>query len=351
MSIYEDFCRSEAARRGIDPDTAVKVANSEGGLTEPARRGTFPTGSSWWAFQLHYGGSGYEHFGTVAGLGNDFTRITGWQPGDPNAWRDAMRFALDEVRRSGWGKWYGAKKHGITGFMGVNRSVPWAKTPDNEWDYKRGDKPMVSYTFPVVGFRGYVPTHWESAPDNGHRGASDLFAARGTAVVAMVGGLIDGAGSAPISGNYVSMKGDDGLDYWLAHLNEWPTVRAGQRVKTGDRLGSVGDSGNAAGKGTHLHIGGGYGIAEGSGPAGGAGLNYDFVGLLRRILAGQAGPPLGEDVNQLKGIIRELEAQLADERRQKDGLVHALAHVADVVIADAAAEAARIRREFLGDKP
>ena len=71
----EGYIRKAAAQRGIDPEIAVRVAQSEGGTTEPARRGTFATGSSWWPFQLHYGGAGtpYEKYGTVAGMGNTFT--------------------------------------------------------------------------------------------------------------------------------------------------------------------------------------------------------------------------------------------------------------------------------------
>jgi hypothetical protein len=141
MTEFEDFCTVESRRRGIDPAVAFKVANHEGGLAEPAVRGTFPTGSSWWAFQLHYGGPGFEFLGTTAGMGNDFTAITGWQPGDPRAWRDAMRFALDRARRGGWGPWNGAKAEGIFGFDGINRLVPWTGTPDNEWDFKNPNVP------------------------------------------------------------------------------------------------------------------------------------------------------------------------------------------------------------------
>src|SRR6266542_199027 len=132
---YVGFCDRESLRRGISPYYAERVAWSEGGLDVPARRGTFGTGSSWWAFQLHYGGPGYEYLGTTAGMGNSFTALTGWQPGDPRAWRDAMRYALDAVRAGGWGPWYGAKAQGITGFMGIDRSVPWSGTPADEWDY------------------------------------------------------------------------------------------------------------------------------------------------------------------------------------------------------------------------
>lgn len=137
MTEYEAFARAEAARRGVDPDTSVIVWNSEGGLTEPARRGTFDTGSSWWAAQLHYGGQGYEQFGTVAGMGNSFTAKTGWAPGDPAAWRDAMRYALDHAKAYGWGAWYGARARGIVGFKGIDTNYSWGGTPDSEWDYKQ----------------------------------------------------------------------------------------------------------------------------------------------------------------------------------------------------------------------
>ena len=122
----EGYIRQAAAQRGIDPDIAVRVAQSEGGVTEPARRGTFATGSSWWPFQLHYGGAGtpYEKYGTVAGMGNTFTAKTGYQPGDPEAWQAATDYALDAAKQQGWGAWYGARKQGITGFQGINRGAP-----------------------------------------------------------------------------------------------------------------------------------------------------------------------------------------------------------------------------------
>lgn len=113
------YIRSAASKRGIDPEVAIKVAQSEGGLV-PNRTGVFKTGQSFWPFQLHYGGPGYERFGNVAGLGNSFTAQTGYQPGDPSAWRAATDYALDRVKEGGWGPWYGAKGLGITGMQGVS---------------------------------------------------------------------------------------------------------------------------------------------------------------------------------------------------------------------------------------
>jgi hypothetical protein len=119
----ERYIRSASSSRGIDPEVALRVVQSEGGL-EPNRRGTFKTGSSWGPLQLHWGGKGYEHLGTVAGMGNTFTEKTGYQPGDPEAWQAATDYALDAAKQQGWGAWYGARKQGITGFQGINRGAP-----------------------------------------------------------------------------------------------------------------------------------------------------------------------------------------------------------------------------------
>lgn len=118
----EGYIRRAAAQRGIDPDTAIRVAQGEGGLV-PNRTGSFKTGKSFWPFQLHYGGAGtpYASYGNVAGMGNAFTEKTGWQPGDPNAWQAATDYALDAAKQQGWGAWYGARNQGITGYQGISR--------------------------------------------------------------------------------------------------------------------------------------------------------------------------------------------------------------------------------------
>lgn len=135
MKEIEEFIKDAARQRGIDPDIAIKVAKSEGGVDEYAKRGTFPTGSSWWSFQLHYGGQGYEHFGTVAGQGNGFTVLTGWQPGDPKAWRDSTRYALNRAKASGWSAWYGAAAVGVGRWDGIDRNHPWDAAAER-WDFE-----------------------------------------------------------------------------------------------------------------------------------------------------------------------------------------------------------------------
>jgi murein DD-endopeptidase MepM/ murein hydrolase activator NlpD len=54
----------------------------------------------------------------------------------------------------------------------------------------------------------------------------------------------------------VSILGDDGVRYYGSHLRELdPVVQTGNQVSTGQRIGTVGDTGNAAGTGCHLHFG------------------------------------------------------------------------------------------------
>jgi hypothetical protein len=147
----EGFVRDAAQKRGIDPDIAVRAFRTEGGVDEYAKLGDFSgppwySGKSWWPPQLHYGGSGYESFGKTAGMGNSFTGLTGWQPGDPRAWRDAIRYALNRVKLGGWGPWYGPASIGITGFTGVNRDASWDANGE-VWDYEAGVTPMPKLTY------------------------------------------------------------------------------------------------------------------------------------------------------------------------------------------------------------
>jgi hypothetical protein len=144
MSEGELFIRDEAGLRGIDGDTAVAVAQSEGGVDFPGLVGEFSTGTSFWQYQLHYGGPEYPQFGvpaeSVAGMGNAFTSVTGWAPGDDDAARDACRYALNTAKRDGWGAWYGAAAIGITGYDGIDQTVAW--DPNSQvWDYEMTTPP------------------------------------------------------------------------------------------------------------------------------------------------------------------------------------------------------------------
>jgi Peptidase family M23 len=87
-----------------------------------------------------------------------------------------------------------------------------------------------------------------------HRGI-DVAAPVGTAVVAAAGGEVRFAGTAGSSGLTVSIRTADGA-YDTSYLHLFAaTVRKGERVGAGDRLGSVGTTGTRSAERPHLHFG------------------------------------------------------------------------------------------------
>jgi murein DD-endopeptidase MepM/ murein hydrolase activator NlpD len=145
-------------------------------------------------------------------------------------------------------------------------------------------KGVAGYVFPVVGYAGQVANHWGEV-----LGGSDLFAARGTPVQAMNGGKVLEAGWNSVGGNSVLIQGDDGNQYYYAHFDARPSVAVGDTVAAGTYLGPVGNTGDASGGATHLHIGIGPSILLGADKYGGTGGDFNAVGLLRNVLSGQ-GP-------------------------------------------------------------
>lgn len=112
MGPIEAYIRQSAIQRGINPDVAVAVAKSEGGLKDPTRQSDYVKNGvreqSYGPFQLYMGG----------GLGNK-ALAAGIDPRDPNQWQAGVDFALDAAKSGGWSPWYGAKKIGVTGFEGI----------------------------------------------------------------------------------------------------------------------------------------------------------------------------------------------------------------------------------------
>lgn len=118
-----DYIRRAAIARGIDPEIALRVARSEGGLSDPTRQSDVMRGGqrepSYGPFQLLIGGQN----GFPAGMGND-ALARGIDPRTPEGALKGIDFALDRAKAGGWGPWYGAKAQGITGMMGINGGGP-----------------------------------------------------------------------------------------------------------------------------------------------------------------------------------------------------------------------------------
>jgi murein DD-endopeptidase MepM/ murein hydrolase activator NlpD len=107
-----------------------------------------------------------------------------------------------------------------------------------------------AWVCPVQGRIRYV-NDWgmPRAGGRAHEG-TDIFADRGTPVVAPVAGTVTQKVGA-IGGRQVTLQGDDGFVYLSTHLNSFG---AAGRVAAGNVIGTVGTSGNAAGTAPHTHF-------------------------------------------------------------------------------------------------
>lgn len=87
-----------------------------------------------------------------------------------------------------------------------------------------------------------------------HEGV-DVFAPRGTNVLAVTDGVVRRVGTRDLGGNIVLLWDEKrNLSYYYAHLDAQYVVN-GQRVLVGDPLGAVGNTGNAVTTPPHLHFG------------------------------------------------------------------------------------------------
>ncbi len=84
-----------------------------------------------------------------------------------------------------------------------------------------------------------------------HKGV-DVFAKEGTNVISSVNGIVLYSGEINLGGNVILILGPKWRVHYYAHLNNIKTSGS-KLVKRGTSIGSVGTSGNAAGKAPHLH--------------------------------------------------------------------------------------------------
>jgi hypothetical protein len=116
----------------------------------------------------------------------------------------------------------------------------------------------ASLGFPVAGVNlGAVRSGFGAERDGGrreHHGV-DIFAPRGTPVVAAAAGYVTRVGTRGIGGNVVWMREARwGRRLYYAHLDRF-AVEEDIWVEPGDTIGFVGNSGNARTTPPHLHFG------------------------------------------------------------------------------------------------
>lgn len=115
----------------------------------------------------------------------------------------------------------------------------------------------ASIVFPVSGKDSdAVMSFFGDSRDAGRRDhhGLDIFAARGTPVVAVRAGRISSTRIGGLGGKTVWLRDNRGHSFYYAHLDE-QLVSTGERVAPGDTLGLVGNTGNARTTPPHLHFG------------------------------------------------------------------------------------------------
>ena len=113
--------------------------------------------------------------------------------------------------------------------------------------------------FPVAGKNDRaIQSFWGDRRDGGrrkHKG-NDIFASRGTPLLAVTEGKITRVQNGGLGGKTVWLRDGEGRphNYYYAHLDS-QYVRRGQYVERGDTIGTVGNTGNARTTPPHLHFG------------------------------------------------------------------------------------------------
>lgn len=115
-----------------------------------------------------------------------------------------------------------------------------------------------SLAFPIdAKDKPRVSSFWGASRDNGERSHEgiDIVAKKYTPLLAVADGVIIAVKNGGLGGKTVSLR-PYGKNYsvYYAHLDEQLVV-PGQAVKTGDVIGKVGNTGNAAKTVPHLHFG------------------------------------------------------------------------------------------------
>ncbi|WP_369025384.1 M23 family metallopeptidase [Qipengyuania sp. RANM35] len=86
--------------------------------------------------------------------------------------------------------------------------------------------------------------------------AIDIMAPKGTTVVAAAPGEVEKLFRSDAGGNTIYVRSTDGETiYYYAHLDKYSEgLKEGQKIRRGQRLGTVGSTGNASDEAPHLHF-------------------------------------------------------------------------------------------------
>ena len=111
------------------------------------------------------------------------------------------------------------------------------------------------YVFPVYGPTSYIDTFGAPRADVSYHHGDDIFGQLGQPLLAVTDGTIFSVGYNKIGGNRLWILDEQGNQFYYAHLSAFaPAARNGARVKAGQVVGFMGNTGDAEGTPVHLHF-------------------------------------------------------------------------------------------------
>jgi murein DD-endopeptidase MepM/ murein hydrolase activator NlpD len=111
------------------------------------------------------------------------------------------------------------------------------------------------YVFPVHGPASFADTFGASRAGVGWHHGEDIFAPMGAPALAVAAGTVFSVGWNELGGNRLWLRDRKGNEFYYAHLSAFsPLAVEGARVRAGDVLGFVGNSGDAEQTPPHLHF-------------------------------------------------------------------------------------------------
>jgi murein DD-endopeptidase MepM/ murein hydrolase activator NlpD len=113
--------------------------------------------------------------------------------------------------------------------------------------------PTGTYSCPVEPPYSYVDTFGAARPGGRRHMGNDIMAPYGARELAFTDGVISDEHSNALGGITLYLRGNDGNEYYYAHLSRY-AVPQGTRVKAGQLISYVGNTGDARYTAPHLHF-------------------------------------------------------------------------------------------------
>lgn len=144
---------------------------------------------------------------------------------------------------------------------------------------------MARYVYPFAQGTSYAHEHWDGGL------AVDVFGTRGSAIVACTDGTAEVANFSK-GGHTVTLFGDDGREYYHAHLVQGSGV--GGRVTIGQLIGLMDNTGNAVDRPTHCHWAAGSIGNDGAGTI----APWTLLDAWPRVLGDATEPPVNPNLRR-----------------------------------------------------